>query len=297
MPLVQELSAAGACRAEIEAALRHTIEVVLPRSAAPRLVDAARHAVLGGGKRVRPALVLLAAEAAGGDRAAAMPAAVAVELVHCFSLVHDDLPALDNDVLRRGRPTVHVVHGEATALLTGDLLLALAFAVLTEGDRPPGSVVRMTTELASATIAMVDGQTMDTVGGVPASLAPVQRLEMIQRGKTGALIRASCVLGGLAVEAGPEALHALRRYGDAIGLLFQVVDDLLDTTQTTEHVGKTTGKDRARGRLTWPEVLGVDGARSRAQELAEAAASSLAPLGAAADRLRTLAGELAVRTR
>jgi len=297
-------------------ALAERIDSAIAASLAARplgsaLDDALAYAPLGAGKRLRPALVLLSARACGAAEEIALPAAVAIELVHCFSLVHDDLPAMDDDDLRRGRPTLHIRSGEATALLAGDALLVRAFGVLAAAPLPGDVTARLCHELAEATTHMIEGQMLDTVGGVPAHLPPAEQLRLIHGGKTGALIRAACRMGGIAAGAGEEAIAALDRYGRAVGMLFQVVDDLIDETQTSDHVGKRTGKDRDRGRLTWPGALGLEETRRVIASLLEQAQSAAFELraasasedpdqdsaGKAASDLSALARDMASRTR
>jgi geranylgeranyl diphosphate synthase type II len=263
----------------------------------PALAQAGQYGVLGGGKRLRPALVLGAAEACGGNRAESMPAAAAMELVHCFSLVHDDLPALDDDQLRRGRPTLHVHAGEAMAILAGDLLLTQAFQILACGSWPSDVAVDLIRMLSDDTVEMVAGQVYDTLGGLPENLSPIEQLRLTQRCKTGALIRCAVSMGARVANAPPEQTNALHRYGDAIGLMFQVVDDLLDVTQSAEHIGKAVGKDAAMGRLTWPGLLGQDGSIAQIELLHAQAVEALKPLGPNGAHLKDLAGTLAVRTR
>lgn len=260
---------------------------------APRLREAMRYAALGGGKRVRPILVLRAAEAAGGRHADAMPAAVALELVHCFSLVHDDLPALDNDDLRRGRPTAHKAFGEALAILAGDALLSTAMEVAL---RSPVNTAEIARELAEATTAMISGQVYDTLGGFAGTPGPDERLRLIHRNKTGALIRCACRMGALAAD-GPAHLPALTAYGQALGLMFQVVDDILDETQSTAHLGKAAGKDRDAGKMTYPAVHGLEESRRTVERLRQEALDAIAPLGPEAEPLRAAAVALAIRTR
>ncbi|MHC4947671.1 MAG: polyprenyl synthetase family protein [Planctomycetota bacterium] len=283
--------------AAVEADLRHRLEAVdLP---AP-LADAVRYAVLGPGKRLRPALVLLGCEAAGGDRADALAAAGAIELIHTFSLVHDDLPAMDDDALRRGRPTLHVHAGEAMAILAGDALHALAFAWLADPRLDERRVGALTAELAGATTRMIAGQVLDTLGGFEPHHTDLERLHLIHRNKTGALIRAACRLGGICADAdrtAPATYAALTDYGDSVGLMFQIVDDLLDVTQSTEHLGKAAGKDQSAGKLTSPGLLGVEATRREIERLRGVATAAAARLGAAGGALAELSERLAVRTR
>lgn len=263
----------------------------------PDLLAASQYGVLGGGKRLRPALVVLSCESVEGDAANSLPAAAALELVHCFSLVHDDLPALDNDELRRGQPTLHVRSGEAMAILAGDLMLTLAFRHLVESGYSDNTACRLVSELATGTTCMVVGQVFDTLGGMPKDLTPEDQLRLVHRNKTGALLRAACRMGAICGNANDAQLDALTRYGDAVGLMFQVVDDLLDVTQTAEHIGKATGKDELHGKLTYPGLLGVEASRKAVEHLHREAMEALEPLGEAAGPLRDLGQYMAIRTK
>lgn len=249
-------------RALVDAALdRH-----LPPADTPPAVihEAMRYAVLGGGKRIRPILAIAAAEACGADATPFLQQIAALELIHTYSLVHDDLPALDNDDLRRGRKTTHVVFGEAMGILAGDALLTEAFSWLSA----PGGNLRAIHEVAVAVDSqgMIGGQVADIEGG-----SGLERLEFIHRNKTGKLLTVSVVLGGLLAGATEQQLDALRRYGYATGLAFQIVDDLLDIEADAATLGKTAGKDVAQGKLTYPALLGVEAARAEAQRLLEVA--------------------------
>ena len=280
---------------ELLASVERALDDALTHHAlAPRLREAMRYAALGGGKRVRPILVLRSCEAVGGDRTAAMPAAIALEMVHCFSLVHDDLPALDNDDLRRGRPTTHKAHGEALAILAGDALLSVALEVALSSPRDPAGIAL---ELASSCTAMITGQVYDTLAGFPGNPGPADRLRLIHDNKTGALLRAACRMGARCGGADAAALRALTTYGEALGLMFQVVDDILDETQSTEHLGKAAGKDRDAGKLTYPGVFGLDESRAQVERLLRESLAALSPLGEAAEPLRQAARTLATRTR
>jgi geranylgeranyl pyrophosphate synthase len=279
---------------EIEDALRGQIEAM---DGPASLRDAVAYALLGGGKRLRPALVLLACEAAGGHRADALLAAAAIEMIHCFSLVHDDLPAMDDAALRRGRASLHVHAGQAMAVLAGDALLAAALRCLAESPLPPRVRSDLIAELGRATEAMIAGQVLDTVGGLPADLEPVERLRHLHGLKTGALLRAASRMGGLCAAADPHTLESLSVYGESVGLMFQVVDDVLDVTGSTEHLGKTAGTDHAAGKLTYPGALGLDASRAEIERLRESARAAVAPLGEAGTRLAALADLMAVRTR
>jgi geranylgeranyl diphosphate synthase, type II len=270
----------------------------------PRLREAMAYSLLGPGKRIRPALVLLCCQAAGGgkgDMETAMAPAAAIEMIHCFSLIHDDLPAMDDDDLRRGRPTNHKVYGEALAILAGDALNTLPFELIV--TRVPGAALAagLVKELAQATgpEGMIGGQVLDTCypeeakAGAGATLA---KLQGIHRMKTGALIRCACRMGGLCAGAEGERLGAIDTYGRAIGLAFQIVDDLLDVTATAEQMGKKTGKDAAIGKLTYPSLVGVQKAREYLGEQVKVADEMARRLGAGAGRLSELAHELAERT-
>jgi len=260
--------------ARVEAALSRWVGVEAP----VLLGDAMRYAVLDGGKRLRPLLVLAASEAVGGNEDAALRAACAAELIHAYSLVHDDLPCMDNDVLRRGKPTVHVQYGEADALLAGDALQALAFELLTpEGAGiAPAVQARLCRLLARAagSEGMAGGQAIDlaSVGQAldEASLRQMHRL------KTGALLQGSVEMGAACAEQVPaEALAALRDYGAAMGLAFQVVDDILDVTADSETLGKTAGKDAASDKPTYVSLLGLQGAQAEAAQLLREALAAL----------------------
>lgn len=276
---------------------------------AESLREAIRYALLGGGKRLRPCLALECCAAVGAPRKAALPAAAAVELIHAFSLVHDDLPAMDDDDLRRGRPTLHKATSEAMAILAGDAMTVLAFRALTTEGIDPALAGLLTRELADASGAMIVGQVYDTLGGLPEGLSAQERVSLIHRCKTGALILASCRMGAMMglravspAETGrrsgsPEdALEALTTYGSAVGLMFQIVDDLLDVEQTPENTGKRTGKDAAAGKTTFPGVLGIEGSRAEVERLHALATSALAPFGERATELGRICDFLAVRT-
>lgn len=261
------------------------------------LLEACRYAVLGGGKRLRPLLTLLACEAVGGDRARALPAAAATELIHAFSLVHDDLPAMDNDELRRGMPTVWVKYGQAMAILAGDALQSLAFELLCDERYPAALSGRLIRELSMATTRMIAGQVYDTLGGVPAGLSPRDHLEVIHRNKTGALLGASCRIGGLCGGADGAALQRISDFGEAVGLMFQIVDDVLDVTQPSEHLGKRSGKDIEAGKKTFPGVLGMDQSRQEIARLHIAARQAIEPFRHTGVLLAEVADYLAIRTK
>ncbi len=253
------------------------------------LQDAIRHSVLGGGKRLRPLLVLMATEACGSERRPAIPAACAVEMVHAYSLIHDDLPSMDDDDLRRGQPSCHVKYGEAIAILAGDALLAQAFETITAGIQPPEVAVRCCAELARAAgaSAMVGGQVDDLQAAFAnGSLA---ELERIHRRKTGAMFRASLLVGGLVAGAEPPLLAALDSFAQKLGLAFQVIDDLLDIGGDEQSLGKTAGKDVEQGKMTFPALLGETESRQLAEQLIRQAQEALTPLASGAKNLQSLA--------
>lgn len=275
-------------------------------SDAARLIEAMRYSVLGPGKRVRPALVYGAGEAVGADPGELDSPACAVELIHAYSLIHDDLPAMDDDDLRRGRPSCHRAFDEATAILAGDALQAHAFGRLASAESavPPRRRLEMVATLARAAglSGMVRGQAMDlaAVGQPDLSL---ETLESMHRHKTGALIAASVRLGALAAPAGSDEealarkLTGLQRYGTALGLAFQVQDDILDVTGSTEVMGKTSGADAERDKPTYVSLLGLEAARARVHALADEAVASLEPLGEGAWFLAALARYVVERDR
>ena len=264
----------------------------VPASTPAGLGEAMRYAVLDGGKRLRPLLVLAAAEAVQGHADAALRAACAAELIHAYSLVHDDMPCMDNDVLRRGKPTVHVQFGEATALLAGDALQALAFELLTpEGDAvPPAMQADLCRLLACAAGAhgMAGGQAID-LQNVGKAMTQAQ-LEHMHGLKTGALIRAAVALGALAcADIGDSQLAQLDTYAAKLGLAFQVIDDVLDCEADTATLGKTAGKDAQADKPTYVQLLGLAAARAYAETLVAEAIAALAAFDARADYLRALA--------
>lgn len=264
-----------------------------PAVTAPgRLHAAMRYATLGGGKRVRPLLCHAAGGIFGIDPARLDVPACAVELIHVYSLVHDDLPCMDDDVLRRGKPTCHVEYDEATALLVGDALQTLAFQVLAEHGGSPAMLALLAQ--AAGSRGMAGGQAID-LAAVGKALT-VEELEFMHIHKTGALIRAAVLLGAQAAGADAAALNALAHYAGRIGLLFQVVDDILDTEASTATLGKTAGKDAAQNKPTYVSLLGVARAKAMAAELRAEAQAALAPFGTDARRLRELADYIVERT-
>jgi geranylgeranyl diphosphate synthase type II len=253
------------------------------------LAEAMRYSLLAPGKRLRPMLVLLAAEGCGGDPQAAMPAACAVEMIHAYSLVHDDLPAMDDDDLRRGRPTCHKVFGEAVAILTGDALLTLAFEVLARDIQPPAVAAECCAMLARAAgcSELVGGQADDLAGQFTSG--GLEALEAIHRRKTGAMFLVSLQLGATVACADDRQLAALKKYGQCLGLAFQITDDLLDVQGETAAMGKRVGKDSDRGKLTFPGILGIEESTRRAEALVAQACSALEPLEPQAQGLQSLA--------
>ncbi len=288
---------------QVEQALERWVTAEVPQGldhgAPAALVDAMRYAVLDGGKRLRPLLVLAAHEAVSDGAAAlregseaALRAACAVELIHAYSLVHDDMPCMDNDVLRRGKPTVHVQFGEASALLAGDALQALAFELLTplDGSVPPATQARLCALLARAagSAGMAGGQAID-LASVGQPLSERQLREMHQL-KTGALLQGSVVMGAQCGHPAPQALAALQAYGAAIGLAFQVVDDILDVTADSATLGKTAGKDADNDKPTYVSLMGLQASQAYAQALLTQALEALAASGLPDTRaLRALA--------
>ena len=270
--------------ARIEVArVERALERWVPTDAPAGLGEAMRYGVLDGGKRLRPLLVLAAAQAVDGQAEAALRAAVAVELIHAYSLVHDDLPCMDNDVMRRGKPTVHVQFGEAQAMLAGDAMQALAFEVLTPDDAgvAPALQARLCALLARAAghAGMAGGQAID-LASVGLALDERTLRDMHHR-KTGALLQASVLMGASCGAVAPAAWSALADYGRAIGLAFQVVDDILDVTQASATLGKTAGKDLHSNKPTYVSVLGLEPARRHADELRDEAHAALARSGLA----------------
>lgn len=259
------------------------------------LEDAVCYALFGGGKRIRPLLCLRACLAVGGSVEAAWPAAGAVELIHTFSLVHDDLPAMDDDDLRRGRLTLHKHTDEAMAILAGDAMTALAFEMLAVNIQDAETSRRCAVKLSRATRDMIGGQVYDTFGEFPESWDDMTRLKMTHSDKTGALLDASIQMGAICGDATQQQLEALEKYAYAIGLMFQAVDDLLDVTQSAEKMGKATGKDAEQGKLTYPGLLGIDGTRAEIQKLLSQALDALSGFDTKADPLRDMAKKLATR--
>jgi farnesyl diphosphate synthase len=263
-------------------AFEAALDDLVPANAPAGLGEAMRYAVLGGGKRLRPLLVLASCAAVGGDSFAAMRAACAVELIHAYSLVHDDMPCMDDDVMRRGKPTTHVAFGEAQAMLAGDAMQALAFEVLTpETGIEPALQARLCSLLARSAghDGMAGGQAID-LASIGKALDECTLRDMHRR-KTGVLLQASVMMGAACGPSSAQATKSLSDYGAALGLAFQVVDDILDVTQDSEVLGKTAGKDQDANKPTYVSVLGLDAARALAQQLRAEAKAALAATGLA----------------
>jgi geranylgeranyl diphosphate synthase, type II len=280
-----------------------------------KLRESMAYSLLAGGKRLRPVLVLLACEACGGQMEAALPAACAIEMVHTYSLIHDDLPAMDDDDFRRGRPTNHKVYGEAMAILAGDALLTLAFEVIATHTQPPASAAACCADLASAAgwCGMVAGQVADiqaeergeergtsgkgsesaAASGRPSTVGPqpsaLSQLEAIHRRKTGRLLTSAVTLGARVAQADPNLIDRLEQFGKRVGLAFQIADDLLDVTGDAAKLGKGVGKDATLGKKTYPGLLGVEDSRRKAEALIDEACRLLEPLGERGHKLAALA--------
>ena len=264
-----------------------------------RLTEAIQHSLLAPhGKRLRPLLVLMSAEACGSNRSSAMPAACAVEMIHTYSLIHDDLPAMDDDDMRRGQPACHIKFGEATAILAGDGLLTYAFEVLARDVQPAHLAARCCAQLAAAAgvTSMVGGQQddLDASAGAPTNEAQLLR---IHERKTGAMFLVSLRLGAIVAEANDETLAALDTYGKKLGLAFQIIDDLLDVQGETQVLGKHAGKDDQQGKLTYPKLFGVEESRRRAGELVHESIGAIESLGEPARQLEGLARFVLERNR
>ncbi len=281
-------------------AVNRALDRLLPRATAKpaTLHQAMRYSLFAGGKRLRPALCLAAAEACGGDWPAALPLACAVECIHTYSLIHDDLPAMDNDDFRRGKPTNHKVFGEGIAILAGDALLTQAFEIVTLADAAPRHPHRdLVGEVAKAagSLQLVGGQVADLEAeGKPVTAA---QLRYIHERKTSALLCCSVRLGGMSANCTPRELEALTDFGYHVGLAFQVIDDILDVTQTSERLGKTAGKDKAASKATYPAIVGLDKSRRIATQLTDKAFAALRPFKARAAALQALADYLLKRDR
>jgi len=272
--------------------------LVPPETENPATIHRAmRYSLFAGGKRIRPLLAIAAANSVADASPGVESAACSLELIHTYSLIHDDLPALDNDDLRRGRPTCHKVFGDAMAILAGDALLTLAFEVLSKLDTTPERRIHLVQELstASGTVGgMIGGQVNDIEG--EGKVPTAHLLESIHRAKTGALLKASVRMGGIYAGADIHELAALTRFGEHIGLAFQIVDDVLDVEQSSEQLGKTAGKDAAQKKITFPAVYGIERSREMAEQERLAAHVALRLFDDRADRLRELADRIVHRT-
>ncbi len=278
-------------RALVEKSLRSSVPAAKTKPST--IHRAMRYSLLSGGKRLRPLLCCAASEACGGTARAALPAACAVEMVHAYSLIHDDLPCMDDDDLRRGKPTSHVVFGEGMAVLAGDALLTEAFAVLAKAKpRARHTASDLVAELARAagSRGLIAGQVADleAEGRKPSEPA----LYFIHAAKTGMLLRASLKLGGMSAGTTPARLAALDRFGFALGLAFQIQDDILDATQSAKRLGKTAGKDAAAGKMTFPALFGLEKSRTLAEDWTSEAVNSLKLFGARGETLRALASAM-----
>ncbi len=283
-------------RATVEAALDKATQL---NSACPaRLRESMRYSLLAGGKRLRPILVLLACETCGGKMETAMPAACAIEMIHTYSLIHDDLPAMDDDELRRGRATNHIQFDEATAILAGDALLTLAFEVLASQIEDKQLAGKAVWELARAAGAsgMVGGQQADLEAESQKNLT-IDNLNSIHQRKTGKLITCAVRMGAILAAASSEQLDALTEYSDAVGLAFQIADDLLDETGSVEKMGKGVQKDQAHHKLTYPALLGLEESRAQATKLVDSAVSALSLFGEQSRSLEAVARYAITRDR
>ncbi len=275
----------------VDAALNRFIPDAKTRPAT--LHQAMRHSMFAGGKRLRPILCLAAAEACGGKTEDAIFNACAVECLHTYSLIHDDLPCMDDDDMRRGVPTCHKVYGEAMALLAGDALQALAFELVAKTPvavNHPSAVMVLELARTAGSLHLVGGQVADLEG--EGKQLPLDDLRFIHEGKTAALLTTSVKLGGMSANASTEQLKALHDFGMATGLAFQIIDDILDVTQTSEKLGKSAGKDVASEKSTYPALMGLDGSRTEAHRLTDAAHQALDVFGDKGTRLRQLADYL-----
>ncbi len=282
----------------VDAALRNYLP---DETARPEALHGSMHySVFAGGKRIRPILMMAACEAVGGDAERVLPAACAIEMIHTYSLIHDDLPAMDDDDFRRGRPTNHKVYGEAIAILAGDALLTEAFVLLSDPGVWKGVDSSATLQAirllaaASGSCGMVGGQVVDMES--EGKTINRDQLEYIHRHKTGALISAAIDIGGVIGGADVPAAEALRAYGAAAGLAFQVADDILDIVGSQEELGKDVGSDQERGKATYPALMGLEAAQAYARELRDRALQAVEPLGPAAEPLRAIARYIVDRT-
>jgi geranylgeranyl diphosphate synthase type II len=277
--------------AERSAIVDRALDRCLPKATVkpPTIHKAMRYSLFAGGKRLRPVLCLAAAEACGGSIEATLPAACAVECIHTYSLIHDDLPCMDNDDYRRGRLTSHKVFGDGIAVLAGDALLTVAFEILTAAQgtpRYPASALVRELAYAAGSRALIAGQVADLEG--EGKKTTLRELRFIHEAKTAALLTASIRLGAMSANATPAKLEALTAFGTHLGLAFQVIDDILDVTQTSEKLGKSAGKDVAAQKATYPALLGLEKARKEAQRLTAASLSALKPFRKAGETLQAI---------
>ncbi|MEM9478719.1 MAG: polyprenyl synthetase family protein [Verrucomicrobiota bacterium] len=287
----------AARRDEVDKALNEALPS--EKTSPETLHKAMRHSMFAGGKRLRPILALAAAESCGGDLSPALPAACAVECLHTYSLIHDDLPCMDDDDFRRGVPTCHKVYGEDVAVLAGDALQAFAFELLANMDTPQRyPAAQFVSELAGAagSLRLVKGQVLDMEGEGEEKQLTVDELREIHENKTGALLTASLRLGDMAANGSAQQLDALTIFGHSLGLAFQVIDDILDVTQSSEQLGKSAGKDEASGKSTYPALLGLDASKAEADRLTKEAVDALDVFGENAARLREIAAYMLERT-
>lgn len=279
---------------QVEAALEASLP---PAKTKPvRLHEAMRYSIFAGGKRLRPVLLLAASEACGGDSREALPAACAVECLHTYSLIHDDLPCMDDDDLRRGKPTSHKVYGEGMAVLTGDALLTFAFELMAQcrgWERYSLSVLMTELARAAGSRRLIAGQAADLEA--EGKEVDEDELLFIHRNKTGALLTSCLRLGGMCANAAPDELKALTEFGNDLGLAFQIIDDILDVTQSTEVLGKSAGKDIAAQKHTFPAVFGLEESRARASRLTDSALAALHLFGENGAPLRSMAEYLLKR--
>ena len=283
-------------RKSVDSFLNKYISAKKKRKDCPKhLAEAMGYALTAGGKRVRPILAIASYEAAGGTAESILPVASSIELIHTYSLIHDDLPAMDNDDLRRNKPTTHRAFGEAEAILAGDALLTDAFNIISEADAKPTLLLKVINELSygSGPEGMVGGQSMDIL--LEGKKADKKRLLYIHTHKTGALIRASIRIGAIMANASPAKLEALTDYGEKIGLAFQVTDDILDVTGTMEEMGKPTGSDNSKGKNTYPSIFGLDESRKIAKKLVNDSLKALKGSGKKAGPLEEVANYILAR--
>ena len=277
-------------RKSVDDFLKKYISAKMKQKDCPKnLAEAMGYALTAGGKRVRPILAIASYEAAGGKSESILPVASSIELIHTYSLVHDDLPAMDNDDFRRNKPTTHKAFGEAEAILAGDALLTDAFNIIAEADAKPALLLKVINELSygSGPEGMVGGQSMDIL--LEGKKADKKQLLYIHTHKTGALIRASVRIGAIMANASSAKLNALTEYGEKIGLAFQVTDDILDVTGTMEEMGKPTGSDNAKGKNTYPSIFGLKESQMRAEKLVNDSLKALQGFGKKAEPLEEIA--------